>query len=389
MKKLLILLLFLVLPTSALAHDEHFKPKKGAEKLYVVNDILVASKSKPLPKDYAPIEKEGRGTELHKPAKLAFLAMQKDAKKEGISLFILSGYRSYETQKSLFARYASAHGKEKANQFSAHAGESEHQTGLAIDIGDTSYPELTLEEKFGTTKAGIWLSKYAHRYGFILRYPKGEEKVTGYQYEPWHFRYVGKEVAGEMKKDNIKTLEAYLGLNDSLGRLVAIPKKVRLVTTESEMETTAYLLKNKTYLHLNDFISLANEETPKVHLLNQTNESLLLSTEPQPFLETKVLQKTAKIGLRTAKPYKEKLTLNGWYLDYGVYQINGEPYVELTYYANLFGYQLNYSTFDKMPVFSLSYKELSPYQTVLKNNPLSNLATPQVVISPKEPITEK
>lgn len=396
MKKLLILLLFFALPLSAQAHDEHYKPKKGAEKLYIVNDILIASKSKPLPKDYAPLKKEGRGTELYKPAQTAFLKMQKDAKKEGINLFILSGYRSYQTQKNLFASYANAHGKEKANQFSAHAGESEHQTGLAIDIGDTSYPELTLEEAFGKTKAGIWLAKYAHRYGFILRYPKGEEKVTGYQYEPWHFRYVGKEVANAMKKENIKTLEAYLGLNESLGRMVAIPKKVHLISGENKMETTTYLLKNKTYLHLSDLIYLASEMKSKVHLLSQNNGTIVLSTEEMPFGENPLLKKTTKIGLRTAIPYRDKVSFNGWYLNYGIYKINNEPHVELTYYANLFGYKLNIAKEGKIPVFSLDWKELSPYQTIMKNTPIPSVIQTDKSIKnqdfipyPKEPGSEK
>ena len=132
------------------------------------------------------------------------------AAKEEKSLVLLarSGYRSYETQEELYQRYAKQHGQEKADYFSARAGHSEHQTGLAMDVtADSVNGQLTTE--FGKTAEGIWLKENAHRFGYIIRYLEGRESETGYQYEPWHIRYVGEEVATEIYENNL-ILEEYL-----------------------------------------------------------------------------------------------------------------------------------------------------------------------------------
>ena len=127
--------------------------------------------------------------------------MKYDAKQEDITLWIVSGFRSYQSQQSIFANYATSYGETEANRFSARPGQSEHQTGLAFDIN-------LLSESFGATKEGIWLAQNCHRYGFIIRYPKGKEYITGYIYEPWHIRYVGQDVASYINKNKI-TFEEY------------------------------------------------------------------------------------------------------------------------------------------------------------------------------------
>lgn len=129
---------------------------------------------------------------------------------EGIELFAVSGYRSYARQSQVFEAEVNRVGKEKAVQAVAIPGSSEHQTGLSMDISSRS-ANLELSGKFGETNEGKWLAENAHGYGFILRYPKGKETITGYQYEPWHFRYVGSEAA-KVIYENKWTLEEYFNI---------------------------------------------------------------------------------------------------------------------------------------------------------------------------------
>lgn len=129
------------------------------------------------------------------------------AKKDGVSLAGVSAYRSYATQKSLFQRYVAKDGEEKAKTYSAVPGTSEHETGLAIDVSGSD-GKCAAEDCFGGTKEANWLEKHAQEYGFIIRYPKGKEKITGYQYEPWHIRYVGVDTAKDMVAKKM-TMEEY------------------------------------------------------------------------------------------------------------------------------------------------------------------------------------
>lgn len=130
-----------------------------------------------------------------------------DAKAQGISLLGVSAYRSHATQTALFQSYVSKDGYEVAKTYSALPGTSEHETGLAIDVtgGDGKCPA---EECFDGTKEAIWLEENAADYGFIIRYPKGKKAITGYQFEPWHLRYVGKSIALKIMNKGI-TLEEY------------------------------------------------------------------------------------------------------------------------------------------------------------------------------------
>lgn len=142
------------------------------------------------------------------PLKAMFVA----AKQAGAQLNLQSGYRSYNFQVQLYDHYVGQQGKAAADEFSARPGFSEHQTGLAVDIGSPSAAACQVSECFGSTEAGRWLDTNAYKYGFIIRYPKGKQAVTGYIYEPWHLRYVGVELAAKMHKSNIPTLEEYFQL---------------------------------------------------------------------------------------------------------------------------------------------------------------------------------
>ncbi|UII58645.1 M15 family metallopeptidase (plasmid) [Cytobacillus spongiae] len=130
-----------------------------------------------------------------------------DAEADEVYLTAISGYRSYEYQEMLLEREISQFGEEKAVMAVAPPGQSEHQSGLAIDISSKSN-DFQVNIEFGDTKEGKWLEENAHEYGFILRYPEDKVEVTQYQYEPWHFRYVGQEAANVIKK-NDWTLEEY------------------------------------------------------------------------------------------------------------------------------------------------------------------------------------
>ena len=162
-----------------------------------VNGILVVNKNYSLPKDYNP--------KVNKEAYEALKKMQSDAKVLGLDLSLISGYRSYTKQEKLFNEYVKKDGVKKANTYSAKPGQSEHQTGLAFDIG-------SVDSSFENTSEAKWIQQNAHLYGFIVRYPKDKTDVTGYIYEPWHVRYLGVDIATKVKESGL-ALEEYLGIN--------------------------------------------------------------------------------------------------------------------------------------------------------------------------------
>jgi len=166
------------------------------EKPTYIAGILIVNKDIELPRTYNP--------GLNKRMMLAYYYMKICALKDGAKLKIISGFRSYSYQKQVYNDYVEEYGEKKTNTFSAKPGYSEHQTGLALDICEDS-------DKFINTKEDIWLQKNAYKFGFIIRYPKGKEDITGYKYEPWHIRYVGKKHAKRIYEKRL-TLEEYLGL---------------------------------------------------------------------------------------------------------------------------------------------------------------------------------
>ena len=172
---------------------------------------VVVNKKRPLPasfvpKDLIPIG----GTSLQSEASKQVKQLMEDAKKDQVALKVISGYRSYQNQKNLYASYVSKDGQAAADSYSARAGHSEHQTGLAADLGNSS-GVCDLAICFETTAGGKWLATHAYEYGFIISYAKGKEGLTDYQFEPWHIRYIGKELAAELKKTG-QTMEEFFGL---------------------------------------------------------------------------------------------------------------------------------------------------------------------------------
>lgn len=141
---------------------------------------------------------------LVKEAKEAFEEMAKAAKKEGLNIVAMSTYRDYTYQTNLYDKYVKQDGKEAADTYSGRPGYSEHQTGLAVDV----FNNKESYTNFHTTEEFIWMQEHAKEYGFILRFPQNKEEETGYQYESWHYRYVGLQIATYISENNI-TLEEY------------------------------------------------------------------------------------------------------------------------------------------------------------------------------------
>ena len=140
---------------------------------------------------------------LRHAAKIAFEKMASDALKDGMHIIAVSTYRSYDYQEKLYNEYVKTKGFYYAETCSARPGHSEHQTGLSVDVADLSLDY----DNFENTKEFIWMINNSYKYGFILRYPKGKFHITGFKYEPWHFRYVG-DIAQYIYENNI-TLEEY------------------------------------------------------------------------------------------------------------------------------------------------------------------------------------
>ncbi len=145
---------------------------------------------------------DGKSYMLRTEAEEAFKQMANKAADDGVSLKIISAYRSNNYQANLYEKYKNNNGQEAADRFSARPGHSEHETGLAIDINDVS-------QAFENTDAFKWLQSHAHEFGFILRYPKGKEHLTGYMYEPWHYRYLGSDLATKVLNAGITYDEYY------------------------------------------------------------------------------------------------------------------------------------------------------------------------------------
>ncbi len=187
------------------------------ESPYQNTNQLLVNKYYYLGEDYVPknlVELDGTyskgGIYLVKEAAQAFQKMVDQAKADGYSIRAISAYRSYQYQVHLYQRYVDQDGQEEADTYSARPGFSEHQTGLCVDVDNRVMDFNHFEE----TKSFQWMMENAARYGFILRYPKGKEAITGYQYEAWHYRYVGEEIANDIKEHGMTYDEYYMEFID-------------------------------------------------------------------------------------------------------------------------------------------------------------------------------
>lgn len=180
-----------------------------------VDGHLIVNKTYSVPEWYKPnnpfvdITGERCNSCIEKEVMDAFKLMESDATSIGLNIYLSSGYRSYSYQIRLYNNYTSVSGVEKADTYSARAGHSEHQTGLCFDLN-------SINDSFANTDEGRWINENAHLYGFIIRYPKGKESITGYQYESWHLRYVGVDLANKLYNNgDWITMEEYFGISSS------------------------------------------------------------------------------------------------------------------------------------------------------------------------------
>ncbi|OJF94158.1 M15 family metallopeptidase [Alkalibacterium sp. 20] len=197
----------------------------GRPQLDLEEDVLepasfsvLVNKQYSLPEDYVPdnlvtvevptVLPNPEIKQMRQVAADALKEMFDTAETSGIILHARSGYRSYQTQVQLFNNYVNNHGEEAANKYSARPGESEHQTGLVMDVTSESVG-LQLTEEFGNTEEGTWVRDNAHEFGFIIRYLEGKEDITGYVFEPWHIRYLGPELATDVYESGL-SYEEYL-----------------------------------------------------------------------------------------------------------------------------------------------------------------------------------
>lgn len=181
--------------------------------------LIIANKKHRLPEGYVPpnlrdvnVSTNGNSVQLQDEAASALEQMFTAAQNEGIYLICASGYRSEEYQAELYNMYASRDGTDAADEYSSRPGYSDHQTGLAADISDHDEATFLTTDMINTPE-GQWLYQHAHEYGFILRYPEGKEAITGYEFEPWHYRYVGVENASLIYNTSPdETMEEFYGI---------------------------------------------------------------------------------------------------------------------------------------------------------------------------------
>lgn len=179
----------------------------------------IVNKKRPLPDNYVPEKLTVPAVTLRLSSNSEQMQIRSDvapeveklfeaASQENHSLMLASGFRSKQYQTQLYNGYVQTDGQAAADKFSAKPGTSEHQTGMAFDVCQAN-SNCDLVQSFGDTPTGKWVAEHAHEYGFVVRYLKGKEVVTGYEYEPWHLRYVGIDLATQLYKNKL-TLEEYL-----------------------------------------------------------------------------------------------------------------------------------------------------------------------------------
>lgn len=207
-------------PSSAQTdQSDNFEPQHSVDEPGSI--WWVVNKERPLPEDYVPPDltspdmelrwaSDAESMQVRQVIKTDLEAMAAAANKAGHKIMLVSAYRSYDYQKQLYSNYVAAYGEEEASRFSAKPGTSEHQTGLVVDLGRTD-SECEIQACFADTAEGKWLAANAHKFGFIIRYLEGKEDVTGYEFEPWHFRYVDKDLAEDLYTSG-QTMEEHFGL---------------------------------------------------------------------------------------------------------------------------------------------------------------------------------
>lgn len=201
--------------TPEVPKEEARDPLEFNKKQYSLDDPssiwIVANKQRGLSANFIPanLVEAGGSQRLQSEAATALQQLISGAGTDKVSLRAISGYRSYAAQQNVYSAYVQKDGAAKADTYSARPGHSEHQTGLAMDVGNGS-GQCDLEICFSSTAGGKWVAANAYKYGFVIRYPENKTNITGYSYEPWHLRYVGVDLATKLRSG--QTMEEFFGL---------------------------------------------------------------------------------------------------------------------------------------------------------------------------------
>ncbi len=182
---------------------------KISESPKYIDNVIIVNKSYPLPRDFVPdnLVSINERVQVTSETYEAFELLQSDAIALGLNIYASSGYRSYDIQNDIYNNYVNLDGQEIADTYSARAGYSEHQTGLAIDLN-------TIDMSFDGTDESEFVKNNCYKYGFVIRYPKAKEDITGYMYEPWHIRYVGNVLAEKLYNNgDWITFEEYFNID--------------------------------------------------------------------------------------------------------------------------------------------------------------------------------
>lgn len=338
--------------TTTPAYDDSHQDADG---LTVISGILLVNKNHPLPADYAPDYTNGAGqsTSLQGEAEAAAEAFLAAANAQGNSMYVLSGYRSYNVQASLFANYAAIHGEEKANTFSARAGQSEHQTGLSFDVGDAQHSGYNLQTSIDQLPGVQWMMQHCAEYGFILRYPEGKEDITGYQYEPWHYRYVGVEAATAIMASGL-TLEEYLGdvqTEASDGRQTAIGRSNNSIDIDGKYSQVAsYNIGGNNYFRLRDLATILAGTDAEFDVGYDDVERLITIKSETPLSGTPSLIQLDSNDI--AVPNDMTVMVDDLYVAPTAYNINGFTYFKLRDLGQILGFGVAWDEASKSMVIT-------------------------------------
>ncbi len=320
---------------------------------------VLVNKYSSLASVYEPIDlvQKGDNKYLRQSAYKALDEVNKQMQKEGLHVYLVSAYRGYDRQKTLYDNYAKKDGVESADTYSARPGFSEHQTGLAMDVLNTATYSGDLEDAhFENTSEYKWLVKNGYKYGLILRFPKGYEDVTGYMYEPWHWRYVGEDVASFMHENDISTLEEYHALKgssdekfptltESVDYAEAVMQKFTL--NDESVMILGYEVDGRNYYNLKDISEFLDKTKYQYSVEFEEKNNIINLLKSFGSGEGKLYTQMTE----EFKPYRKseiEIYVDNFGVDttYNQYIIDGEMYINLVDLSNILGFNLtwNYNT---------------------------------------------
>lgn len=276
--------------------------------------------------------------ELKKPLEDLYRA----AKKASHTIFSVSGYRPYSLQKIIFDSEVKREGYDKAIKFVAFPGASEHQSGLTMDV---SSPQLNgaLEQSFGETEAGKWLAKNAHKYGFIIRYPKDKEHITKYSYEPWHLRYLGNDFAAYLYKENL-CMEEYFDLPAKFSR----PK---LSLNGKTLNLESYNINGNNYFKLREIAKLLRNTDKKFDIDFIKEKNTIEIKLAQRYKSSNSESKKDGFHKKTSKS-THKITINKKPKKSKSYLIDSSNYFKLRDLADIVGFDVDWDNREKIVIIN-------------------------------------